>query len=75
MEGTQTGVVLRTRTLELYVVTDDAQNIGLLLQGVCKVAGIRHAMYRSRMEGQDREIATMIPEREALPAYALQLLS
>src|SRR5215468_8778902 len=39
MEGTEAGEVLRARLLELDVVTDDADDVGLLLEGVFEVGG------------------------------------
>ena len=42
VEGTEAGVVLRSGFLELDVVADDADDIGLLLDGVCEIAGVGH---------------------------------
>src|SRR5262245_61504654 len=39
MEGTEAGEVLCARLLELDVVTDDADDVGLLLKGVFEVGG------------------------------------
>jgi hypothetical protein len=39
MEGTQPGIVLRSRFLELYVVADDTDDVRLLLQVLFEVGG------------------------------------
>ncbi len=42
VERTQTGKVLRPRLLQLDVVADDADDIRLLFDRVCEIAGVRH---------------------------------
>jgi hypothetical protein len=42
VEGTEPGEVLRAGLFQLDVVADDADDIGLLLDGVCEIAGVRH---------------------------------
>jgi hypothetical protein len=42
MKGTQPGKVLRTGFLQFYVVADNADDVGLLLEGVFEVAGGSH---------------------------------
>ena len=39
VEGTKAGVVLRAGLFQLDVVADDADDIGLLLDGVCEISG------------------------------------
>ena len=43
MKGTQTRVVLRARFLERNVVADNADDIGLLFEGLREIGGERHA--------------------------------
>ena len=42
VEGAEAGVVLRAGLLQLDVVADDADDVGLLLDGVREIAGVRH---------------------------------
>ena len=42
MKGTEPGVVLRPRLLQLDVVADDANDVRLLLDGFLEVAGVGH---------------------------------
>ena len=42
VEWAQAGEILRARLLQLDVVADDADDIRLLLDRVCEVAGVRH---------------------------------
>lgn len=42
MKWTQPSVVLRPRFAQLDVVTNDANNVRLLLDGICEIAGIGH---------------------------------
>src|SRR5581483_8464117 len=42
MEWAKTGEVLSAGALELYVISDDANNVRLLLEGVRKITGIGH---------------------------------
>jgi hypothetical protein len=42
VEGAEARVVLRPGFAQLYVFADDADDIGLLLDGICKVSGVRH---------------------------------
>ena len=42
MEGTEPGVVLRAGFAQLDVFADDADDVGLLLDGVGEVSGISH---------------------------------
>src|SRR5215472_3488556 len=46
VEGAKPGIVLRSRLLQLNVVADDADDIGLLLDGVREVAGVGHETER-----------------------------
>lgn len=43
MEGAQSRVVLRARALQFHVLTDDADDVGLLLDRVREVAGVGHS--------------------------------
>ncbi len=42
VEGAESGVVLRAGLLQLDVVADDANDVRLLLDRVCEIAGVRH---------------------------------
>jgi hypothetical protein len=42
VEGAESGVVLRAGFLQLNVVADDANDVRLLLDRVCEIAGVRH---------------------------------
>jgi len=45
MERTQPRIILCSGLLKLDVVTDDADDVCLLLDGVCEVAGVGHGVW------------------------------
>src|SRR5581483_8484751 len=47
----QPGIILRSRLAELHVLANNADDVRLLLNGVGKVAGIRHGSKCSLLKG------------------------
>ena len=57
VEGAQAGVVLRAGFAQLDVVADDADDIGLLLDGVGEISGVSHTPSLPHCAGRDEKIA------------------